>query len=170
MSARHSAVRRGELEGRTLSLRQGSTAKLSTSPVHLEPHAPFLMALPTWPTYRFVLLVNGASRRSAAPGSQEIWVAAFFSSARLHQKPAPAHPAPNTPVLLGYTISGYPEASARCSSTAGAPTISRSGLTPRSSGAPTAGRLPWRVYHPVRVAGCQAPLSSNVRPLKSAPA
>jgi hypothetical protein len=34
--------------------------------------------------------------------------------------------------------------------------------TPRSSGEPTAGRAPWRVYHPFRAAGCCLPLSSNV--------
>jgi hypothetical protein len=36
-------------------------------------------------------------------------------------------------------------------------------LTPRSSGEPTAGRPPWRVYHPLRAAGCRLPLNSNVR-------
>ena len=94
MSARHGAATRGApvQEDWTLSLRQRSTAKLDASPVNREPRAPFLMALHTCPTCRFVLQVKGASRRSAAPGSLKIGGCRTRSLGLLaHQQAVTAH-------------------------------------------------------------------------------
>ena len=119
---------------------------------------------------RFVLLVKGASRRSAAPGSQDIGAAATIPSTGSRPQAATAHQTVSMLERLAYKISGYAKASTRCSSTAGTTTVPGSGLTLRSTGEPTAGRATVGENCSFRAAGCCSPVSSNVRQHKAAAA